>query len=508
MELELQRSCLNGYQMVLNRTIVQEETLEGIVPDACPDMARIIGTSGQIIWKTNELSSGSLRMNGVIRMCILYMPDGEEGPRHVDVVLPFGYSVDDPNLHSACKLHIAPRLCSADAHLLNPRKYLARAELAIEVQAYTPMEKCICTGVSDVDGVSEIQQRSVTKECYYVTSLSEKSFNFSEVLDFPSNRAHVKELLQSVALIHNAEAKVIGGKLILKGEAELNTLCRSEDGTIFSEIFSVPYSQILELNGVGEECDTKVTCYLTDLECALQAGGASAVAVSLELTAQAVVGETRSIQMLTDLYSTSCLLEPEFDELSIEQMGNREHMRESVRHFCECGIPAKNVVDINICFGRLTHTQENGMYQLTAECTAAVLFYSEDDALCSASYVIPVSCSLPVSEGHELLFTTEFTGKPSALSVYGGFEVRFEVDFACRIHGTHRCSYVGGVRIMPATEKNEHIPSLIIRMPEEKEELWDLAKAYNSTVGDIMTVNKLESEHMPAGQMLLIPRCR
>ena len=40
MELELERTELNGYETVLDTTLTQEETLEAIVPDACPDILR------------------------------------------------------------------------------------------------------------------------------------------------------------------------------------------------------------------------------------------------------------------------------------------------------------------------------------------------------------------------------------------------------------------------------------------------------------------------------------
>ena len=38
MELELERIGWNGYEAALETTVCQEETLESIVPDACPDV--------------------------------------------------------------------------------------------------------------------------------------------------------------------------------------------------------------------------------------------------------------------------------------------------------------------------------------------------------------------------------------------------------------------------------------------------------------------------------------
>ena len=37
MELELERTQRSGYETVLETTVTHEETMEMIVPDACPD---------------------------------------------------------------------------------------------------------------------------------------------------------------------------------------------------------------------------------------------------------------------------------------------------------------------------------------------------------------------------------------------------------------------------------------------------------------------------------------
>ena len=42
MELELQKNCFEGYDSGGELILTQEETAETIVPDYCPDIARII----------------------------------------------------------------------------------------------------------------------------------------------------------------------------------------------------------------------------------------------------------------------------------------------------------------------------------------------------------------------------------------------------------------------------------------------------------------------------------
>ena len=47
MELELKKECLDTYELGEPQTLTQEETAETIVPDYCPDIARIISADHQ-----------------------------------------------------------------------------------------------------------------------------------------------------------------------------------------------------------------------------------------------------------------------------------------------------------------------------------------------------------------------------------------------------------------------------------------------------------------------------
>ena len=45
--MEFERDTIINYDTVADVTLCQEETLESIVPDACPDILRIVDVCGQ-----------------------------------------------------------------------------------------------------------------------------------------------------------------------------------------------------------------------------------------------------------------------------------------------------------------------------------------------------------------------------------------------------------------------------------------------------------------------------
>ena len=66
MELELQKERLEGYRAAAPLLLTQEETAETVVPDYCPDVARIVSVSAQTRLRARAVADGKLTASGVI----------------------------------------------------------------------------------------------------------------------------------------------------------------------------------------------------------------------------------------------------------------------------------------------------------------------------------------------------------------------------------------------------------------------------------------------------------
>ena len=74
MELELKKAGFDTYEIGGELTLTQEETAETIVPDYCPDIARIIETEGRVFLHSRELRDGKAELSGTVRVTVLYTP--------------------------------------------------------------------------------------------------------------------------------------------------------------------------------------------------------------------------------------------------------------------------------------------------------------------------------------------------------------------------------------------------------------------------------------------------
>ena len=508
MELELKTTHLNCYDTLLDTTQFQEETLESIVPDACPDILRIVDTEALVCLKSKEAQEGRLEVAGTARCAILYLPDGAQELRRMTVSIPFTCPLEAPGLDRGCRVAAVPRVQAADARMLNPRKVLVRVALAVDVQAFAPQTASFCDGV-ECDESAGIRQLTETQTACLVEAVEEKPFTFSDDLSLSGSRPAAEELLKTrVDLLCN-ESKIIGSKLIFKGEAGVQVLYRASDGALCSAGFQLPFSQIMEVPEVGEEADCALQVALTGCECALAGEEGRTLSLSLAMLAQAVVREERQVVLLSDLYSTVYPLTAQRETYPFSRLLEHAQRRITVRELLETASPVREVCDVYVDIGAVTAAREGAQVELSAETWVTVVYQGEDGGLSAVRRSIPAACPVELPEGASCTCRCTCPGERSAAPAGGGVEVRYPLDLRYLALVPHSAAGVTQVHLdETAPRDTSGQPSIVLRMVGEGERLWDIAKAYGTTTEDIVQANALGEEAPPAGELLLIPKKR
>ena len=502
MDMELQRMMIEGYRPVSQGMFSQEETLESIVPDACPDISRIVSAVGKVFLKDKELGEGALRLSGTARVTVLYIPEGEGTPRSLEVSVPFQCVRDDPQFRAGCPVQATVQAAYADARTINPRKILVRVNLAVWTAAYQQERRELSCDINCGEGTG-MEKLLTSRKCIVISDVAEKVFTFSDVLRPPASKPEIEELLLYRAELGVMDAKFIGKKLVLKGDIQLIVLYRGGEGlTPFR--FELPYSQILDLGAVPDEAEPEAAVMLKSVDCRLRDGE---LEVTVEALAQAALWVRQVVSVVSDAY---CLKQPIDVERTPERlctMAERSNRRETARTLCESGIPAKQVLDCTVAVASLTSAPVEGGMEFTAQATASILYLSEDDVLCGVDAEIPVSCRTELPAGCTCSCTCRPMGEAAAVPVTGGLEVRFEAEFAWTVLREEQVNCVTELKPSAVQDVGAR-PSVVIRRVERGEALWDIAKACSSTVEDICGANGLTAGEAAEGTLLLIPARR
>ena len=506
MELELRKDYINCWENVFKTTLAQEETTEMIVPDARPDILQMLDGEGRLLLKRKEALDGKAELSGLIRAALLYQPDGESGVRSLDCVLPFSATVESSSLSRRSQIIAIPQVQKVEVHVLNPRKILVKVSVALDVSVYMPQSMPICPCVEDGEAYA-MQQKTQEYRSHMTVTALEKMFHYSDVLNLPAGKSDMAELLKTRGDCICNEAKVIGNKLVFKGEARLELLYRSQDGVVTSAGFTLPFSQIMECDEAGEEALPQMKIIFTDISCKSADDAGRNISVELELLAQGTLQRTETRLVLTDLYSTKHTVEAQQKMHPICRLMDQGIAPESVREVLETGMAVESILDVQVRPGQLLRNRQNGSLELGAEVEVFVLFAAEGDTVTSLHRKLIVPHHIPISDRWEYDCEFWLSREPAAVPAREGLEISFTLDFKWAAVERSELPAISAVTVREQEEQSgDVLPSVIIRAVRADEELWDLAKAYHTTQAEISGANALASAQLTSGQMLLIPK--
>lgn len=504
MELNLEREHINCYDMVLDTGVFQEETLETIVPDACPDIARIIDAVGQICLSGKQVRDGGLSVTGIVKGWVIYQPEGEQDLCRMEIKLPFTAQAQAEQLHSHGQCVVTPCLRKLDARALNPRKILVRADIGLEVQAYQPQELVLCRSISSHEDAG-VQQRTAQHTAYLTASVKEKEFTFYDEVRLSAGPGGRAQVLCVRADAWCGESKVIGSKLIFKGEVALQVRYLV-DGELCSMRCPMPFSQIMELEGAGEAADCQLAMCITDLEWTAAGEDDRSLNVTLELLGQAVVRDRYPVTILQDAYSTLYQMTLQQESCALHQLLDCSVRPQSVRELLETGTPAKNVIDAGVSVSQLRQVARDGHQEVSADLWLSVLYLDEQGTPQALGCPITVSGRLELPANGDCRCSCHCPGEVFAVPAAGGVEVRFNPEFHCLMTRKQIVPVVSGAKLeQPCARQQGEQPSVVLRMAAPGEELWDIAKSCSTTRERIRQANELEEDALPVGRMLLIP---
>ena len=182
---------------------------------------------------------------------MLYTPDGESGVRTLEFAIPFTVESDSRSLPGCQYLIAETETEFLEARMLNPRKVFTHCKLVTHITGYQRTPLCFCNDVEAEEALC-VEKRQEQQHAILLSHIAEKDFTFTEEMNLSPGREGAAELLTNQISSSVTETKIVGSKLIFKGMFSISLLYRTADGTCGSATSELPFSQIMEIEGVEE----------------------------------------------------------------------------------------------------------------------------------------------------------------------------------------------------------------------------------------------------------------
>jgi len=295
---------------------------------------------------------------------------------------------------------------------------------------------------------------------------------------------------------------------MVRGSARIDLTTLSPNGSFVTRSgYMAPFSQIAECEEAepGDRVDLRYMPLASNLRLITRPDGSSAL--DYDLTAEMTVLALRKMEyrVLEDAYSTAYEMEVQPCICRLEGQGHPQTLEKTVTEKLPTDCTAVRVQDI--CIRACSGTAVCGDRAFQADYYVKVLYETADGVICSAGKRISAELSASDDCDCSCIYTPCADGASGVVDPDGGITVSFRAVLTLTGGGGRDCRVISGCCLdtdRPKTAARRG--SLVLRTVGEGENVWSIAKVYNTAPEDIRSANKLEQGAEPQpGCLLIIP---
>ena len=514
MDLRISREKVPAAECIWNGLQEQGVELDYILPDYYPDIFRLVRCEVSPVITGYSVIGDKLSYELKCDIKILYCTDSDSIIRCISQKQSFSKTAELGKSCSDPTVKISAKTDHVNYRAVNKRRLDMRAAVSVKIDVSGTKEQEV---ISDVSGMN-IQLRKIPVNFASSKLNTEKIVRISEETEISPAQPAIISVISSRCIPTVPETKIISGKLMTKGEINIRLLYSCEKdgkGTVEAMSFSVPYSQISDMDGLDESFSCSATAEI--ISCELTPTGDKnndnrilKYETEIKISCDAV--RTSSIMIASDAYSTVYPCDVSFSDINARQLP--VIYNENFRHTAKISEGDNTPVNIFAMWvtpkninTRLSEDGKNviitGMltYSMAAEDNSGMIVMPDRDE--AFEQIISIENDI---SGSSLSASINVTDVSYNISSEGVLTAKSDISAEISVSGSSTVRAVSEILIDDKTKKQRDGDYAIkLYFGVKGENVWDIAKRYSTDVDSILEENELVSDIVDSDGMLLIP---
>lgn len=492
MEVKFDRDICPYLKNAVCQLQQQEQTQEVKLPEAMPDIGRILCCRGQVLIRSKEWRGSSAAVSGGVMVWVLYIPEDGGEVRSVEAWVPFQMRWDFPQAQRDGTVMVSPLIKSMDARATSARKLMVRCEVQLLGQALEPTQAQICLPGQLPE---DVQLRTEVYPVKLPVEAGEKLLQLEQALPVASGAMLYCNIIPEVI-----EQKVMAGRLVFRGSAAVHGLCMGSNGQPEAFDAAIPFSHYTELDkNHSTNADSRMDVVLTSME--LENAEDGNLVLKASAAAQYVISDRTMLALPVDAYSTERRVELSFEPMELPAVLDEPYVSVSAAHTAD--ITARQILDAawqphhGICI------KDEDNLTVTLPGQFFLLYMDGEGQLQAYTQQAQGTAQMPCQRENKVCCFLMSSRKPDATMLADTVELTAQADLCVPVSAGSSMEMIGALELGEQLAVDENRPSLILQRAGN-ESLWDIAKACGSTVEAIEKANALQQDP-EKGRMLLIP---
>ncbi len=508
MKLSTETKTLGFCEVNYELTAEQSVETELILPDYCPEIKRILKCSvcADVISVQNSSGRVTAQANATVRL--IYVGENDKTSAY-EQSLPVQKTVDSDKLSSGCSVFVKAVTDYVNCRAINSRKVDVRAMMTFVFKSMKKREETVLTGAEDA-GIMTLSQDYDFSD---LKSVTEKSFNLSEVIEVDREKPVIGRIINTSAYIIIKEKKIINNKILLKGDSYIKIHYISEnDSSICCAEHSIPVSQIVEVDGITDTCDAFLNVSITACEAIPKVdskGETKLIDLSIRASAMILAFESVPVTLISDAYSTECMTRN--STRSIELLGKNTDFDSVFTNKVvleSIGVSVDCVHSVWCNDIKYNYTLKNNKCLFVGSYQVTIIFKESEKQQGIIQKPVDFEFSVDLKENCERITChswIQLMGCSCSVSGESKIELRTEMNASGMIFSSNIMKYVSEIELLENSFDDKDSCALTVYFCDKNEKVWNIAKKYRTTVDAIMSENALDSDIITEKKTLLIP---
>lgn len=509
MDFKINRETIPASELIYSGVQEQGIELDYILPDYYPDIFRLVKCEVRPVITDSSVNGDKLTYELQCDIKLLYCSEDSGNLQCITQRQNFSKSVELGRSPDSPEIQLTAKTDHVNFRAVNKRRLDVRGAVSVKICVTGEKSQEV---VSDAFGMN-IQLKKIPIKYASKKLTAEKIIQLTEETELSPAQPSVTSIIRSECVVSECEKKIISGKLLAKGEISIKMLY-SCGSSIESMDFSMPFSQIIDMEAIDETFDCTVTAEVISCNITPSAdknGENRMLKFEPELKIRCRAVKTSEIMAVSDAYSTIYPCETEFSMIQAEQPP--VVYAENFRHIAKLAegdsIP-KNIYamwcspkNINTRIGNDSKSVIiSGMLTYSMACEDSAGSISMPDRDEAFEETIEIGDTLSGS------FSAEITGISVSYNITSDGILNAKADISVKISvgSSAEIKAITGISIDDSTKKQRDGDYAIkLYFGTENEDIWDIAKRCSTEIDAVIEENELTSDRLENGVMLIIP---
>lgn len=477
------------------------------LPDYCSDIKRILKCILRPGINNISISGENVGATGKVSLKLIYVNEKDkidcyEGSEDLSA------SAIVKDLPEGAQLSATAKVNYVNCRAVSQRKITVEGNIAVLFRIFTDKTKEL---PESAEG-SGVQCRKKQMQYENLICRKEKVFDMGETAKVPQGKAPVGKILRVSSRATLDSKKAVADKLLIKGDlyTEILYLSEDEEGKVDKMIHSMPISQIIDMPGIEENSLCSVILKVRQISAQRKADSSSQgrlIEIAAKCSAAVKCSEIKTACVIDDCYSISHDIEGEY---SLEEFTFPVHtMDEQKTVVCNVDMSSEVSNVLHIWCSDLSFDMKGKNDKATANCTATlgVLYLDSKGvpAFSEKNADFEINCKL--KDSYEYLkcdLETQVRDIEWKITGKDKLEVKMKIGVLCNISSSESMRVIKNVRVL-TEKKSADDTALTLYFCTKDEDLWDIAKKYNTTKEAIQAENSIAGDVTEKDDMILIP---